>query len=104
LSEIRGEAQVISPHETWPAITPWTQGFAVAPGAEQSVSFSVAPPFDSSGGRYWALVKLMYFGRIIYSEAIEIVISSPAVLAAATRSERGAVRVATAATTSAARR
>jgi alpha-mannosidase len=90
LSEIRGEAQVISPHETWPAITPWTQGFAVAPGAQQSVSFSVAPPFDSSGGRYWALVKLMYFGRIIYSEAVEVILEAPTATDTAQRSSAAA--------------
>jgi hypothetical protein len=37
----------------------------------------VAPPFDSTGGRYWALVKLMNFGRIIYSEAVEVIIEAP---------------------------
>ena len=31
-SEIRGEAQVLSPLETWSTITPWTQGFTVEPG------------------------------------------------------------------------
>ena len=31
-SEIRGEAQVLSPHETWGFIEPWTQGFAVGAG------------------------------------------------------------------------
>jgi alpha-mannosidase len=71
-SEIRGEAQLISPHETWPAIRPWTQGFTVAPGAAKTVTFGVEPPLGFAGGTYWALVKLMYFGRLIYTEAISV--------------------------------
>jgi alpha-mannosidase len=72
LSEIRGEAQILSPHETWPAISPWTQGFAVGPGEEQIVTFAVEPPYASGGGTYWALVKIMYFGRLLYTESIPV--------------------------------
>jgi alpha-mannosidase len=70
--EVRGEAQVISPHETWPAITPWTQGFVVGPGKETVVTFAIEPPYDFSGGTYWALVKVMYFGRLLYTDSIPI--------------------------------
>jgi alpha-mannosidase len=71
-SEVRGEAQVISPHETWPVISPWTQGFAVGPGEEAIVTFAVEPPYDFPGGTYWALVKVMYFGRLLYTESIPV--------------------------------
>ncbi len=71
-SEIRGEAQILSPHETWPAISPWTQGFAVGPGEEQIVTFAIEPPYDLGGGTYWALVKIMYFGRLLYTESIPV--------------------------------
>ena len=71
-SEIRGEAQILSPHETWPAISPWTQGFVVGPGEEQIVTFAIEPPYDSGGGTYWALVKVMYFGRLLYTESIPV--------------------------------
>jgi len=71
-SEVRGEAQVISPHDTWPAITPWTQGFVVGAGEEAIVTFAVEPPYDFPGGTYWALVKVMYFGRLLYTESIPI--------------------------------
>ena len=70
--EIRGEAQIISPHETWPLITPWTQGFSVAAGAETTVAFSIVAPLGFRGGDYWALVKLMYFGRLLYTESVRI--------------------------------
>jgi hypothetical protein len=71
-SEIRGEAQIVSPHETWPVITPWTQGFAVGPGEEAILTFVVEPPYDFAGGTYWALVKVMYFGRLLYTESVII--------------------------------
>ena len=68
-SEIRGEAQVLSPLETWSSISPWTQGFAVEPGGETIVAFDVAPPRGVVAGTYWALVKIMYFGRLLYTES-----------------------------------
>jgi alpha-mannosidase len=71
-SEIRGEAQLLSPHDTWAISSPWTQGFRVAPGGESIVTFEVAPPFDFEGGTFWALVKVMYFGRLIYTESVPI--------------------------------
>jgi alpha-mannosidase len=71
-SEIRGEAQILGPHETWPVISPWTQGFAVGPGDEGRITFTVEPPFDDAGGTYWALAKVMYFGRLLYTESIEV--------------------------------
>jgi alpha-mannosidase len=79
-SEIRGEAQVLSPLETWSTITPWTQGFAVQAGGATSLDFSVAPPRDVAPGTYWALVKVMYFGRLLYTEsvAVRILAAQPA--------------------------
>jgi len=70
--EIRGEAQVISPYDTWGFVDPWTQGFAVDPGEETVVEFSVAPPAGTPSGAWWALVKVMYFGRLIYTESIPV--------------------------------
>ena len=71
-SEIRGEAQVLSPFDTWSTIGPWTQGFAVGPGEETIVTFRVAPSRDVAAGTYWALVKVMYFGRLLYSESVAV--------------------------------
>jgi alpha-mannosidase len=77
-SEIRGEAQLISPHDTWPITTPWTTGFAVPPGDVVTLSFAVAPPTGFRPGSYWGLVKVMYFGRIFYTEAAVIEVSDRA--------------------------
>jgi hypothetical protein len=71
-AEIRGEAQLISPLETWSSITPWTQGFTLAPGARTTATFDVSPPPDAVAGTYWALVKVMYFGRVLYTESVPV--------------------------------
>ena len=71
-SEIRGEAQVISPYDTWGYLHPWTQGFAVAAGEETALEFTVAPPVGSPAGSWWALIKVMYFGRLLYTESIPV--------------------------------
>jgi len=70
--EVLGEVQVISPLETWSSITPWTQGFAVAGGEQGVVTFDIAPPPDAVPGQYWALIKVMYFGRILYSDSVPV--------------------------------
>ena len=72
-SELRGEAQLISPHGSWAAFSPWTTGFAVAAGHSAEIGFDVAIPRDARPGqRWWALVKVMYFGRLRYGEPIWI--------------------------------
>jgi alpha-mannosidase len=75
-SEIRGEAQLLSPHDIWSITRPWTQGFKVAAGEEALVTFEVEPPFDFEGGTWWALVKVMYFGRLIYTESVPVAVKA----------------------------
>lgn len=71
-SAIRGEAQLLSPFDIWPMVWPWTQGFEVAGGNVSELGFSVTIPHRCRPGSYWALVKIMYFGRIHYSEALTV--------------------------------
>jgi hypothetical protein len=71
-AEIRGEAQLISPHDTWSITSPWTTGFRVAPGEDITLSFAVKPPSDFRAGSWWGLVKVMYFGRLHYTQAARI--------------------------------
>jgi hypothetical protein len=70
--EIRGEAQLISPYDTWAFSHPWTQGFAIGPGERMTIGFAFAPASGVPPGTYWALVKVMYFGRLIYTEAVTV--------------------------------
>ncbi len=69
-SELRGEAQLVSPFETWPYAEPWTQGFAVPSGGQAQVPFAITVPADAGPLTSWLLVKVMYFGRLWYSPAV----------------------------------
>jgi alpha-mannosidase len=68
-SQLRGEAQLLSPFGSWAGALPWTQGFALGPSDTATLAFPVtAPATAHPGQQWWALVKLMYFGRVRYSE------------------------------------
>ena len=73
-SELRGEAQLVSPFGSWEMLGPWTQGFSVAPGASTVLRFAVHVPVTARHAQWWALVKVMYYGRVRYTEAIPVVI------------------------------
>jgi hypothetical protein len=74
-SDLHGEAQLLSPWGSWQQTRDWTTGFAVAPGERQTLSFGVAMPATARPGeQWWALVKVMYFGRVVYSEAAEVTV------------------------------
>src|ERR1035438_8224529 len=76
-SELHGEAQLVSPFGTWPLLGPWTRGFSVAPRASTTLRFAVTvPATERPGSQWWALVKVMYFGRVRYTEAIPVIISA----------------------------
>jgi hypothetical protein len=70
---VRGECQLISPLGTWPLLGPWTRGFAAEPGELVTLCYSVRVPVSARpGSHWWALAKVMYFGRIAYSECARI--------------------------------
>ena len=72
-SAIHGEAQLISPFGSWRQTGPWTSGFEIDAGGERTLTFSVDIPATArSGERWWAIVKLMYFGRLHYTEPAEV--------------------------------
>ncbi len=70
---IRGECQLISPLGTWQALGPWTRGFAAQPGEDVTLCYPLRLPASARpGSHWWALAKVMYFGRIAYSECAGI--------------------------------
>jgi alpha-mannosidase len=74
-SQLRGEVQLISPVGTWQATGPWTQPVTVSPGGEATVRFTVTVPATAAPGwESWLLVKLMYFGRVRYSESVSLTV------------------------------
>jgi hypothetical protein len=75
-SQLRGEAQLVSPVGTWQATGPWTQPVTVPPGGDATVRFAVTVPATAAPGwESWLLVKLMYFGRVRYSESVRLIVS-----------------------------
>jgi alpha-mannosidase len=75
-SAVRGEAQLMSPYGSWHQAGPWTSGFEVAAGASTVLTFAVtAAPTARPGEQWWAIVKVMYFGRLRYSEPVEVTIA-----------------------------
>jgi len=73
---IRGECQLVSPFGTWEGLGPWTRGFAAAPGAATVLACPVVMPADARpGSSWWALAKVMYFGRVRYSECAEVAVT-----------------------------
>ncbi|GIF53723.1 glycosyl hydrolase family 38 [Asanoa ferruginea] len=71
---VHGEAQVISPWGTWDMLAPHTQGFALDAGGKASVSFGVTVPTDATPGTWWALAKVMWFGRVAYTAPVRLVV------------------------------
>lgn len=70
---IRGECQLISPLGTWPVLKPWTRGFAAGPGEATTLRYPLHRPVGARpGSHWWALAKVMYFGRVVYSESVLI--------------------------------
>jgi len=72
--EIRGELQLVAPWGSWEALPDPVRGFALPAGAERTVAFDVAVPADAHPGAYWALAKVMWFGRCQYAPTVELVI------------------------------
>jgi hypothetical protein len=72
-SVIRGETQLMSPFGTWHQARPWTRGFTTGPGEAITVDYAVAvPAWARPGSHWWALAKVMYFGRVRYTECARI--------------------------------
>ena len=69
-----------SAHQCWPGYAvagalPWTQGFAAGPSGTATLAFAVTAPATAYPGQHWwALVKVMYFGRVRYSEPAAITV------------------------------
>ena len=76
-SAVHGEIQLVSPFGSWEMLSPPTQGFRVTPGEPAELRFGVAAPATARpGSRWWALAKVMYFGRVRYSQAVPVSIEA----------------------------
>jgi alpha-mannosidase len=72
-SVIRGECQLVSPYGSWPATRPADRAFTAGPGETVLLDYAVTlPAVTRPGSHWWALAKVMYFGRVHFSECAEI--------------------------------
>ncbi|MFJ9454010.1 NEW3 domain-containing protein [Kitasatospora sp. NPDC101447] len=74
--EIRGELQLVSPWGTWEAIPDPVRGFTVPAGSSATVDFDVAVPPAADPGSFWALAKVMWFGRCQYAPTVALVVEA----------------------------
>ncbi|MEV6976895.1 NEW3 domain-containing protein [Kitasatospora sp. NPDC093806] len=72
--EIRGELQLVSPWGTWEAVPAPVRGFTVPAGATSIEDFTLTAPETMDPGAYWALAKVMWFGRCQYAPTVAVVI------------------------------
>ncbi|MFC5815573.1 glycoside hydrolase family 38 C-terminal domain-containing protein [Nonomuraea harbinensis] len=70
--EIRGEAQLAAPWGTWELLPSVIRGFTVAAGGTCDVTFPVEVPPDATAGHFWALPKVMWFGRCQYAATVRL--------------------------------
>jgi hypothetical protein len=76
-SRLRGEAMLISPFGTWGPdgimLGPWSAGFAIEPGRTTTLEFGVdVPPTARPGSRWWAMVKVAWFGSVLYTLVVPL--------------------------------
>jgi hypothetical protein len=77
-SQLRGEVQLLSPFGTWTPGDAWKQSVTVAPRGTTELVFPVpVPPGTRPGHRTWLLAKLMYFGRVRYTDTIPLTVTPP---------------------------
>jgi hypothetical protein len=75
-SELRGEAQLLSPFGSWEAVPGWMAPVRADARSSATLSFPVTiPPTAPPGWESWLLVKLMYFGRVRYSGAVRLAVT-----------------------------
>ncbi|MBD0695285.1 NEW3 domain-containing protein [Streptomyces sp. CBMA123] len=74
--EIRGELQLVSPWGTWEAIAEPVRGFTVPADSSVTVDFAVTAPESIDPGAYWALAKIMWFGRCQYAPTVALVVEA----------------------------
>ncbi|WP_224276531.1 NEW3 domain-containing protein [Streptomyces sp. LS1784] len=74
--EIRGELQLVSPWGTWEAIAEPVRGFAVPAGSTAVADFAITVPETTDPGSYWALAKVMWFGRCQYAPTVALAVEA----------------------------
>ena len=75
--QVRGELQFLSPFGGWPGIGPSAWGFTADPGQTVVETYLVTVPATARpGSQWWALAKVMYFGRVRYSDCAQVSVTA----------------------------
>ncbi|HEX6681764.1 MAG TPA: glycoside hydrolase family 38 C-terminal domain-containing protein [Candidatus Limnocylindrales bacterium] len=72
---VHGEVHVVSPWGTWRMLSPHAQGFDVGAGETTCLRIDVSVPDAATAGTWWAMAKVMWYGRIAYTEAVRLVVA-----------------------------
>ncbi|WP_066372349.1 glycoside hydrolase family 38 C-terminal domain-containing protein [Herbidospora mongoliensis] len=67
---IRGEIQVLGPWGTWGVTGPLIHPLDIGPGESRTLDVVAEVPVGMRPGRWWLLVKAMWFGRVSYSPSV----------------------------------
>jgi len=73
-ADIAVEAHLISPWGTWEWMGPAATGVELRARSTAILDFEVAPPPWATPGEWWALVRVGGAGRLLYSEAVPVVV------------------------------
>ena len=74
---IRGEVALVSPWGTWQFTSSSAQHFEVMGKSVAPVQTSLLAPHGTVPGSYWCMFKVMWFGRIAYSPAVQLQVLPP---------------------------
>ncbi|MEV0649402.1 glycoside hydrolase family 38 C-terminal domain-containing protein [Phytomonospora sp. NPDC050363] len=69
---ISAELQLASPWGTWDLFPEAIKGATIEPGRTEDVEFPVRVPRGTPPGHYWAMVKVMWFGRVAYLPTLRV--------------------------------
>jgi alpha-mannosidase len=76
-SPVHAVAHLVGPVDTWDLTPQWVAGVRVDGDSRAWVDFPVAVPADTRPGSWWLLVKLMYAGRVRYTESVRLTVDPP---------------------------
>ncbi|GIG70774.1 glycoside hydrolase family 38 C-terminal domain-containing protein [Phytomonospora endophytica] len=71
-TDISAELQLASPWGTWELFPEAIKGATIEAGSTVDVEFPVRVPRSTPPGHYWAMVKVMWFGRVSYLPTLRV--------------------------------
>ena len=75
-ADLAVEAHVISPWGTWEWIGPPSVGAELPAAGKVELGFDIEPPPWVEPGQWWALIRVTAAGRLLYTPAVPVVVTS----------------------------